>query len=243
MDRTSALSRNHGTAAARVPAPTLSRKLKVATFILHRDTTTGWAEDQGRRSRPATGRTMNDGTRSRLTLLGLLALFAVGPVGFYFDLPMLYVIGSIGTLAVAAAVVVYAIVGRGRRRGDAAARSREAHQPILVKSVGAAVQSIHGGGRLSVWPGRIHLEFGRVTGALAGVPDIEHTQSSVRIVCARIMFPWMNMTVLLRDRERTAAVRGSCLARRSLTAAFEEAGFSVETERTWIRIGVLDTSG
>ena len=185
---------------------------------------------------------MKDGTRSRLMLIGLMTLFALSPIGLYFDVPVLFVVGSVGTLTVTAGVLAYAVVGHDRRHDEPAARSSETDQPILVKTVGAAVNNIHGGGTLYVWPGRIRLSFGRVTGALAGVPAIEHTQSSVRILCARIMFPWMNMTVVLCDQERTAAVRGSCIARRALIAAFEDAGFSVETERTWVRIGVLDTS-
>jgi hypothetical protein len=177
-----------------------------------------------------------------LLLLGLLALFAIGPLGLYLDVPALYTIGSLGMLAIVAWLLVRAFLGRDRRREDPEVSARVADQPILVRSVGAAVHYIHGGGTLYVWPGRIRLTFGSVTGALAGVPAIEHTQPSVQILCARIMFPWMNMTVLLRDQERTAAVRGSCMARRSLTAAFEEAGFKVETRRSWIGIGVLDTS-
>jgi hypothetical protein len=185
---------------------------------------------------------MKDRTRSRLLLLGLLSLFAIGPLGLYLDVPALYAIGSLGTLTVVAWLLVRAFLGRDRRRENPESSTCMADQPILVKTVGAAVHSIHGGGTLYVWPGRIQLILGRVTGALGGVASIEHTQPSVQIFCARIMFPWMNMTVLLRDQERTAAVRGSCIARRSLTAAFEEAGFKVETRRSWIGIGVLDTS-
>jgi len=86
-------------------------------------------------------------------------------------------------------------------------------RPILVKTVGTAVRSIHGGGTLHVWPADpAHIRAGHED--LPGEPPIEHTRQSVQILCARLMFPSMNMTVLLHDGERTAAVRGSCFSRR-----------------------------
>jgi hypothetical protein len=112
--------------------------------------------------------------------------------------------------------------------------------PLLSRRVGAAVESVNGGGTLTIYPGRILLELDRVTSKLAGRRSIIHTDIDVRMILARLMFPWMNLTLILHDEQVTAAVTQTWRARPLLRRALSLGGFLIHEERAWINIGYSD---
>jgi predicted methyltransferase MtxX (methanogen marker protein 4) len=95
---------------------------------------------------------------------------------------------------------------------------------------------------MTVWPGRIVLRFDRITGSWSGEKEITHRDRDVEMIVARLMPPWMNLTTLLHDGSRTAAIRGSFVSRRFLREVFERAGFQVIERTSWVRIGIKETS-
>jgi hypothetical protein len=93
---------------------------------------------------------------------------------------------------------------------------------------GAAVGSVGGGGKLSVEPGHLVFVPDALTRRFASVSRVEHASRGVKLVCARYIPPWFNVSIQLRGTQ------GSCLvilpqwSRRRLGEALEAAGFDVE---------------
>ena len=115
-----------------------------------------------------------------------------------------------------------------------------ATQPQAVDAtfrVGARIHTrvgpLNGGGTLTIGPGKITLAMGRVTRAVSPVSEVVHVDPSVILVKARLLPPWFNTALLLRDGDRSASAVTWFRARPRLRAALREAGFAVDERSTW----------
>jgi hypothetical protein len=99
--------------------------------------------------------------------------------------------------------------------------------------VGVWVAPVNGGGWLTVAPGAITLDAGRVTRGLSGVRRIVQTDREVTLVTARLVPPWFNTSLMVSDGRTAAQVSMPIGARGRLRAALDEAGFDVRETATW----------
>ena len=91
---------------------------------------------------------------------------------------------------------------------------------------------VNGGGRLTVAPGAITLDVGRVTRSLSGVREIVHTDREVTLVTARLVPPWFNTSLVVSDGGTAAQVVTGIWMRARLCAALGNAGFDVRETTT-----------
>lgn len=107
----------------------------------------------------------------------------------------------------------------------------ETHLPATFR-VGADAEWIRGGGRPTVAPGQLVYVPDAVTRRLGAASPVEHTSRSVRLVCARWIPPWFNVSIQLRGSEGSCLVVLPSWSRRPLYEALEAAGFDVENVTT-----------
>jgi hypothetical protein len=115
------------------------------------------------------------------------------------------------------------------------ARATTGRKPdgAITFRVGVRVAPVNGGGWLTVAPGAITLDVGRVTRGLSGVREIVHTDREVTLVTERLVPPWFNTSLMVSDGRTAARVSMPILARGKLRAALAEAGFEVRETATW----------
>jgi hypothetical protein len=98
--------------------------------------------------------------------------------------------------------------------------------------VGAYAERIGGGGRLTVAPGQLVFEPDVVTRRLGSAASVEHASRTVRLVRARWIPPWFNVSIQLRGPEGSCLVMLPSWSRRRLRDALDAAGFDVEDVTT-----------
>ena len=105
-------------------------------------------------------------------------------------------------------------------------------------TVGAQVGLVHGGGRLTVETGHARLTLDRMTRTLTGVGEVIHSTPSISLRRVRVCLPWINTRLILSGDDGTQAVASTWFpARRRLAHALEEAGFVVNHEVAWFKLG------
>jgi hypothetical protein len=109
-----------------------------------------------------------------------------------------------------------------------------AHNDQAAFRVGIHVGIVHGGGVLRVAPQRVTLTVDRMTRLLAPEPPFVHTDKNVDLVTARLVPPWFNVAVLLRDGDRSAAATTWLGGRGELRRALQGAGFDVHERTTLV---------
>jgi hypothetical protein len=99
-------------------------------------------------------------------------------------------------------------------------------------TVGADVGPVRGGGKLTVAPGQLVFVPGALTRRFSSVSQVEHAGQDVRLVCARWIPPWFNVSIQLRGTEKSCLVVLPLTSRRRLREALKAAGFDVESVTT-----------
>jgi hypothetical protein len=99
-------------------------------------------------------------------------------------------------------------------------------------TVGADAEWIRGGGRLTGVPGQLVFMPDAVTRRLGSASPVEHASRSVRLVRARWIPPWFNVSIQLRGTEGSCLVVLPSWSRRRLREALLAAGFDVEDVTT-----------
>jgi hypothetical protein len=94
--------------------------------------------------------------------------------------------------------------------------------------VGADVGSIKGGGKLTVAPGQLVFVPGALTRRLSSVSRVEHASRGVKLVCARYIPLWFNVSIQLRGTPASCLVVSPQASRRRLREGLKAAGFDVE---------------
>ncbi len=100
--------------------------------------------------------------------------------------------------------------------------------------VGAAVRSAHGGGKLTVSPGTLSLRLGPLMRRYTGIEKIVQSGAApVVIMTGRLMPPFLNTRIALRDGGTVGHVSLPGWSRRRLRVALEEAGLQVQERSGW----------
>ena len=113
------------------------------------------------------------------------------------------------------------------------------HEPIPLidsKVVGATVNRVSGGGRLSIYYDRMEFRPGRFVRAGSGIDLIQHTDPSVTIVRSRLLPPWMNRHMILQDGGVRGLINISAGRSRWLEV-LTNAGFAIQLDNRWISMG------
>ncbi|MGH2529395.1 MAG: hypothetical protein ACRDH0_08715 [Actinomycetota bacterium] len=110
-------------------------------------------------------------------------------------------------------------------------------EPMFERSVGVHVGSVYGGGRISIFPGRVLITPGRVTMFVSGEHGLVHTAPNVVMVKPRIAVPWLNTGFVFHDDDQTIVVSTTPTARRGMRTALRDAGFDVHEFRSWLSLG------
>jgi hypothetical protein len=97
--------------------------------------------------------------------------------------------------------------------------------------VGAYSSSVGGGGRLTVAPGELVFVPNVLTRRLGASP-VEHASSRVRVVTARWIPPWFNVSIQLLGTQGACLVMLPSWSRRRLREVLEAAGFDIEEVTT-----------
>jgi hypothetical protein len=107
----------------------------------------------------------------------------------------------------------------------------DTHLPATFR-VGADIKWMRGGGRLTVSPGQLVFVPNVLTQRLGSGVPVEHVGRRVRLVRARWIPPWFNVSIQLRDTQETRIVMLPAWSRRRLRDALKAAGFDVEEVTT-----------
>jgi hypothetical protein len=103
--------------------------------------------------------------------------------------------------------------------------------------VGASVKFWSGGGRLTIAPGMIILETGRLLRGATSVARVVHTDPTVTLIHARLLPPWFNTHLVLQGEDVSGVASTWFGARRRLRHALRAAGFEPVEVRTWLSMG------
>lgn len=120
----------------------------------------------------------------------------------------------------------------------------DSSSPLLARGIGIGIGGVAGGGRVLVFPMRVVIMPDRTTARISGVDEVVVSPGArITVVCARLMFPWMNLAVFVKGRSGETPINvtlhGPCFGRKKLVEAFKRGGFSVVEQRAWVRVGWL----
>ncbi len=104
-------------------------------------------------------------------------------------------------------------------------------------TVGANINLWRGGGHLTVSPGIIVLEAGRLLRRATSVPRVVHYDPKVKLIRTRLAPPWINTSLVLHGDGESGVASTWFGARRCLREVLRAAGFTIEEEATWFSMG------
>jgi hypothetical protein len=94
-----------------------------------------------------------------------------------------------------------------------------------------------GSGTLQISPEHVRVQLDRFGQAMTKVLEVCQTTSPVDVVHARLVPPWMNRYLLVRQDERTAEVNiVDAQKRERILTALSDAGWEVRLHSTWVTV-------
>ena len=105
-------------------------------------------------------------------------------------------------------------------------------------TVGAAVKSAHGGGRLIVTSGTVALEPGSLTRRHTGIGRVVHDAERIVMFKARLLPPFVNTGLVIHGEDVVAVAALSGWSRERLRAAIRDAGLELDERSSWVRTGL-----
>ncbi len=106
-------------------------------------------------------------------------------------------------------------------------------------SVGVMTTTVSGGGHLEIETNAVTCLLGPANVKLSGYSKVTQSKGPFTIYVARLMPPWMNVHLTIRDEFHQIRIGTWRLSLGSLRRSLEAAGFEVVVRHTWFRQGPM----
>lgn len=103
--------------------------------------------------------------------------------------------------------------------------------------VGGVFKGWGGNSRLTVGPGLLQIEPGRLIAGLSKADVVRHRGQRVKVYKARLWPPWMNCAVVVSDGTQSVLGTFAAWNGRQMITTLQENGFQVDERVTLIELG------
>lgn len=91
----------------------------------------------------------------------------------------------------------------------------------------------HGGGFLTIARDGVIAAPDRLTKRITGAASVIHQRKQIDIFVARLILPWMSVSIVVSDSDRTLLALVPIVTKQRVRRALDDAGYEVVEHRTW----------